>query len=88
MGEPQITSDAIRQFANRHYVEPARLRNETSVTITIGDFHDQLKLRGRAPQVCSALSAAAFETHYRVRQTRRDGPEQGRTTKFTFAILP
>jgi len=82
------TSDLIREFVNRHYIEPARKAGRREVSIVSGDIHSRMKLTSRKPQVCGALGANRFETDYRVKLLRREGPQNGATLEFTFDVLP
>ncbi len=57
-------AERIRRYALDHYVEPARLAQERTVTIRAGDVHRNLGLTCRVPAVCSALASTLFR--YRV----------------------
>ena len=67
-------SDLIREFANVHFIEPARKARKRQVTVRAGDVHSKMLLRSRMPQVCGALGASLFESACRVKLIQRDGP--------------
>jgi len=79
-------ADAIREFCIREYVEPARTRKEHTVTIRSGDVHASMKLSQRLPAVCAALGSDRFEKAARVRRLVIDGPLNGASTLFVFAL--
>ena len=79
-------ADAIREFCIREYVEPARARNEHTATIRSGDVHTQMQLSQRLPAVCAALGSDTFEKTARVRRLVIDGPLNGASTLFVFAL--
>jgi hypothetical protein len=81
-------SDLIREFVNHHYIEPARKAGKQQVSVLAGEVHSKMLLASRMPQVCGALGANLFETGYRVKLLRRDGPQNGANLQFTFEILP
>lgn len=81
-------SDRVREYATRHYVEPARRRRESRVRIVAGDVHRALRLVNRVPVVCSALSSKAFLEANHLRLEARQGPPSGLSTTvvFTYAL--
>jgi hypothetical protein len=81
------TSDLIREFVNRHYIEPARKAGKKQISVRAGEVHSKMLLTSRMPQVCSALGATLFETEYRVKLIQRDGPHNGGNLELTFEIL-
>jgi 5-methylcytosine-specific restriction protein B len=81
-------ADAIRQFVNAQFIEPARLAGTKQVTVRAGDVHAAMHLKDRMPAVASALGAKTFETDYRVRCVSRAGPHNGANLTFTFEVQP
>ena len=79
-------ADEIRQHVLQHHVEPARTAGERTVTICAGDIGRELGLRGRTPNVCSALQSKAFLRLGGLQLIERTGPRQSTTTKFRYAI--
>jgi 5-methylcytosine-specific restriction enzyme B len=81
-------ADAIRQFVNATYIEPARTAGTAQVAVRAGDVHKAMNLKDRMPAVASTLGAKTFETKYRVQCLARTGPHNGARLEFTFKILP
>ena len=80
-------ADTIREFACRHYVEPARKAGKKQLTIRMGDVHSAMGLKDKLPAVCSALQASKFQTDCRLALLNQDGPLQGSNRVLTFEIL-
>ena len=83
-------ADRIRSFVNKEYVEPARRRGESSVTVRAGDVHRALGLKNRVPLVCSALRGKKFLDAHGLRIAGVEGPpsEQSTTVEITYSLLP
>jgi 5-methylcytosine-specific restriction enzyme B len=77
-------ADDVREHCRVHYVEPARGRGESTVSIRAGDVHTALGYKNRLPLVCSALGAKAFEELCRIERAAVDGPLNGASTTFTY----
>ena len=84
----RVTSDEIRDFVNGRHIDAARVARQATVTIRAGDVHTEMGLRDQMPHVCSAIGANKFQTAYRVRLLRSEGPHNGANKRFTFEILP
>ena len=80
-------ADDVREHCRIHYVEPARTRGDSTITIRAGDVHTALGYKNRHPLVCSSLGAKTFEEMCRVERTALEGPHSGANTVFTFRIL-
>lgn len=80
-------SDDVREHCRVRYVEPARSRGESKITIRAGDVHSVLGYKNRHPLVCSALGAMTFEESCQVSRVAIDGPLNGANTVFTFRVL-
>jgi hypothetical protein len=79
------TSDRIREYARREYIEPNRKRGEITVRIVAGDVHKALGLHNRSPQVCSALRSQKFlEENHLALVKPPEGPPGGMSTTMTF----
>jgi hypothetical protein len=84
---PNISqSDEIRKYAKTHFVIPARKKGEKRVSFSAKDLHQGLDLVSRYPMVCSAIDSKKFSEFAHVELTRREGPQQGATTRWTFKI--
>ena len=81
-------ADAIREHVLEHYVEPARRRRESAVTVVAGDIHRDLALVDRVPSVCSALRSKKFLKDNELDLIKEDGPrsKQSTTTTFTYRL--
>jgi 5-methylcytosine-specific restriction enzyme B len=83
-----VTADQIREFANQHYIGPARAARKPQVTIRSGDVHAAMGLVSRMPAVCSAIGSEKFCRDYRLNLAGRLGPTNRANVYFTFDILP
>jgi len=80
-------ADNVREHCRVHYIEPARERGESTVTIRTGNVHSALGYKNRLPPVCAALGATTFEEACQVERIGVDGPLNGANTTFTFRLL-
>jgi hypothetical protein len=80
-------SDDIRKYAKTHFVIPARKRGDVRVSFSAKDIHQGLDLASRYPMVCSAIDSKKFAEFARIELTKRDGPQQGATARWTFKVL-
>lgn len=76
-------ASAIREYIRSHYLEPARRRRETLVTLRAGDIHRELGLRNRVPNVCQVMESKLLEREAGVRVSSKQGPPSGRGTTLT-----
>jgi hypothetical protein len=77
-------SDEIRKFTKEHCIEPARRRGEQLVRVRVGDVHREMKLQGRVPAVCQALSSHLFLNENALELEGREGPPSGQSTTVLF----
>jgi len=83
-------ADLFRDYANRHYVEPARRSGEKTVRIRSGDVVNGLRLKNQTPNVCSALETEKFQRQYGLKliDKQTSAPKGTSTTViFTYRIL-
>ncbi len=82
-------SDQIREYAGRHYVEPARSGTGKTVSIKAGDIVKGLALRNKTPNVCTALRSKIFQEQYGLQLIGEQGPPSGMSTTvvFTYKVL-
>jgi hypothetical protein len=73
----------IRTYLRTTYLEPARRRGETFVTLMAGDIHKELGLRNRVPNVCQVMESKILEREAGVKVSSKQGPPSGRGTTFT-----
>lgn len=83
------SAEAIRIFAEKEYVSPARKRGAQRLQITAGDVHRGMRLRNRVPNVCSALSSRIFLERNRLAIEGITGPPSGMGTRvmYTYKLL-
>lgn len=80
----QVTgAKGIREYIRARYMEPARRRRETLVTIRAGDIHRELGLRNRVPSVCQVMESKLLEKEAGVKVSSKQGPPSGRGTTLT-----
>src|SRR5262245_33085118 len=53
-------AEKVRQYAAKHYIRPAKSRNERTVQIRAGDIHKALGLQNKLPNVCQAIKGPRF----------------------------
>jgi len=84
----KISASEIRQFIRIRYVEPARRKSETLVTLRAGDLHRELGLRNRVPNVCQVMESKLLQKEAGVRVSSKQGPPSGRGTTLavTYAV--
>lgn len=78
-------ADDIRWFVRANFIEPARARGDTSVSVRAGDVQKQMGLSDAIPAVCSAIGSDKFLVDASVSQISREGPQNSSTTVFAFA---
>src|SRR5579863_2772231 len=85
-GKTQQTGGAkmIREYIRTRYLEPARKRRETLVTLRAGDIHRELGLRNRVPNVCQVMESRLLEKEAGVKISSKQGPPSGRGTTLTI----
>jgi len=79
-------SDDVRAHCSARYVEPARQRGDSVVSIRAGDVHEELGYRNRLPLVCAALGTDVFQEMCRVERIAIDGPANGANAVFRYKI--
>ena len=55
------TADAIRAYAIRHYIDPARAQGHAEVGIRLGDIRTGMRLTNPLQSVRSALGTKLFQ---------------------------
>lgn len=79
-------ADDIRAAAISLFIDPARQRGDTTVSIRAGDLHDALGLEQAHANVCQAISGAKFQRLARVPPPRSEGPGQSSSTTFYYKL--
>ncbi len=81
-------SDQVIQYVLRSYIEPAKRRGDSAVSIKAGDVHKALQWNNRVPSVCQALSSKRFLEQNHLTLIEKQGPPSGlsTTTVFTYRL--
>jgi hypothetical protein len=77
-------ADQIREYVWIRYIEPARHRGDTTVSIKSGDVVKGLNLKNKTPNVCTALRSKILQDVYGVRLLEEQGPPSGMSTTVVF----
>lgn len=84
---PQVTSDDIRAYVAKRYLEPARQAGRRTFTVRMGDLMEAMPGLTGVNHPCSALRAKSkFQRPYGATLVREDGPRVGFNTELTFSI--
>jgi hypothetical protein len=81
--DQSMGAKGIREYIRTRYLEPARQRRETLVTVRAGDVHRELGLRNRVPNVCQVMESRLLEKEAGVKVSSKQGPPSGRGTTLT-----
>jgi 5-methylcytosine-specific restriction protein B len=79
-------ADRIRQYVLAHYIEPARRRGDSSVTVIVGPLNNEMGLHMAWPNICQALEGRKFLELAKVPAPVAQGPKQSTTRKLTFDL--
>jgi hypothetical protein len=87
-GTQMTQSDQVIQYVQRSYIEPAKRRGDSAVSIKAGDVHKALRWNNRVPSVCQALSSKRFLEQNHLTLIEKQGPPSGlsTTTVFTYRL--
>lgn len=88
--KPTNATESVRQYARRTYVEPAKRRGQSTISIVAGDVQKAVGLTNRVPLVCNALQSKKFLQENHLTLEGRDGPPSGLSTTvvFRYRLLP
>ena len=84
----------IREYVNRHYIEPARKAGAHEVIFNAKEIYLKMELEKRYlhnhryPALCDAITTKIFERDYRVQLVCPKRPRQGMRTQWTYEIIP
>ncbi len=81
------SAEAIRMYAQKEYIEPARRNGSRRVRIIAGDVHRGMRLKNRVPNVCSALSSRMFLEKNGLVIEEVSGPPSGMGTRVAYTYL-
>jgi len=79
-------SDQVREYAKKHFISPARARNESRVSIRVGDVHKALGLKDRVTLVYSALKSKKFQKLCDISLVEPVEQRISTTTRFTYNL--
>ncbi|UCG11555.1 MAG: hypothetical protein JSU72_13590 [Deltaproteobacteria bacterium] len=79
-------SDQVRKYAKRNYIDFARERNESTVSIRAGEVHSGLDFKNRVPLVCAVLRSKIFQDICRINLRETIGKENTTTTIFKYDL--
>jgi len=87
-----LSAEEIRAYVQRQYIEPARRRRESRVTIRAGDIHDEVNLNHRQPLVCDTLRGRKLQEECNIRLIdERRGPNvhqrHAKNIWYTYELL-
>ena len=82
----QSIATRIRLYVLEHYIEPARAREEDSVTVRVKDVSEKLGLTQMSPNVCQALAGKIFSRMADVPTPERIGAKQSPATQFVYDL--
>lgn len=81
------SAEAIRMYARREYIEPARRKGARRVQIIAGDVHRGMRLKNRVPNVCSVLGSRTFLEKNGLVIEEVSGPPSGMGTRVAYTYL-
>ena len=77
-------SEQVLRHVRAVYIDPARHRGETTIRISAGDVHRDLRWSNRVPSVCATLASQKFQKAVGAELIAKDGPPSGFGTRATF----
>ena len=78
------TTEQIRDYVRREYIEPARKKKQSTIKVVAGDVHKAVRLSNRVPSVCQALRGKKFLEENHLVIEKCEGPKSGLSTTVTF----
>lgn len=87
-GGVEVQADRIRKHLIANHFEPARRRNDTTVTIRAGDVHRELGLSNQMPIVCQAIEGKKLRDMTGLSKPEIiSGPDSGRGGNMTYRFV-
>jgi 5-methylcytosine-specific restriction enzyme B len=84
--EAETQANRIRHYVLDKYINPARERGDTSVTIVVGPLNNEMGLNMAWPNICQALEGRKFLELAGVLPPVAEGPKQSTTRILTFKL--
>ncbi len=82
--EKRATSDEVRDYVKREYVEKARRGGQLRFSVNAGEVHKGMGLQNRVPLVCTSLDSGKFLHENGLRLVQKSGPPSGLSTSVSF----
>jgi hypothetical protein len=79
-----MKTDIVREYARRNYIEPARLRGDSTIQIVAGEVQKAVDLKNLTPLVCQALRSRKFLEENHLILEKEEGPPSGMSTTMKF----
>ena len=79
-------ADLIRSYVKEHYVDAARRRNQTTLTIVAGEVGRDMGLSSRMANICSALQSRKFLALAGVQLVGHEGSLPSARARFRYEI--
>jgi hypothetical protein len=84
-GGDEVQADRIRKHLIANHIEPAKRRNDATVTVRAGDVHKELGLSNQLPNVCQAIEGKKLRDMTGLPKPEIiSGPESGRGGNMTY----
>ena len=80
-------SDRIRLCAMNYFIEPARERRESQVSIRAGDLAAAMGLKNAFPNICQTLGGKKFQKLAQVTSPTSTEPNPSSSTTFTYKLI-
>jgi hypothetical protein len=84
-GGDEVQADRIRKHLIANHIEPAKRRNDATITIRAGDVHKELGLSNQLPNVCQAIEGKKLRDMTGLPKPEiLSGPDSGRGGNMTY----
>jgi hypothetical protein len=77
-------SEQVREYVERHAVEPARKQGQMEFPVVAGEVHKSLGFSNRLPLVCQALRSKRLLERNGLSLKSAEGPPSGLSTRTVF----
>lgn len=82
----KISSDDVREYVERRYIDDSRKKGVRRFTVNAGEVHRGLGLQNRVPLVCIALQSQRFLDRHGLKLVEKTGPASGLSTKLNLTF--
>lgn len=77
-------SGQVQKHIRSAYVDPAKRKGKTVITLRAGDVHRELHWTNRVPSVCTTLGSQKFQRETGLELIAKEAPPSGMGTRATF----